>query len=235
MDRKENILEVHNLAVKAGGINLVEKISFSVKRGETILVIGPNGAGKTTLFRALIGSIDYSGEIKWANGVTIGYVPQKVDLERDLPITVGEFFKLKANGFGKKEIKEALADVKLDQNYLKKGISELSSGELQRVLIAWAVLGHPEVLLFDEPTASIDIAGQETIYELLHGLQDTHDLTLIMISHDLSVVYRYATQVLCLNKVQICYGKPREVITPEELSKLYGSEKTFYHHLHDHV
>ena len=229
---EEKILEVRDLTVKVGNVALVENISFVVKKGETVLVIGPNGAGKTTLFRALIGSVPYSGEVKWGEGASIGYVPQKVDLERDLPITVREFFMLKTGNIGEVEVKEALLDVKLGSEYAEKGISELSSGELQRILIAWAVLGHPQVLLFDEPTASIDIAGQETIYELLHNLQDTHDLTLIMISHDLTVVYKYATQVLCLNKEQICFGAPREVLTPEELSKLYGPELTFYHHLH---
>ncbi len=232
MADEEKILEVRDLTVKVGNVALVENISFVVKKGETVLVIGPNGAGKTTLFRALIGSVPYSGEVKWGEGASIGYVPQKVDLERDLPITVREFFMLKTGNIGEVEVKEALLDVKLGSEYAEKGISELSSGELQRILIAWAVLGHPQVLLFDEPTASIDIAGQETIYELLHNLQDTHDLTLIMISHDLTVVYKYATQVLCLNKEQICFGAPREVLTPEELSKLYGPELTFYHHLH---
>ena len=232
MADEEKILEVRDLTVKVGNVALVKNISFAVKKGETVLVIGPNGAGKTTLFRALIGSVPYSGEVKWGEGASIGYVPQKVDLERDLPITVREFFMLKTGNIGEVEVKEALLDVKLGSEYAEKGISELSSGELQRILIAWAVLGHPQVLLFDEPTASIDIAGQETIYELLHNLQDTHDLTLIMISHDLTVVYKYATQVLCLNKEQICFGAPREVLTPEELSKLYGPELTFYHHLH---
>ncbi len=227
------ILEVKNLKVKVGGEALLDNISFDVTKGSSLLVIGPNGAGKTSLFRALIGALPFEGEIKWRQNIQIGYVPQKVDLERDLPITIREFFMLKpglkASG---DEIKEALADVKLKPEYADKGISELSAGELQRVLIAWAVLGHPQVLLFDEPTASIDVAGQETVYELLHNLQDTHDLTLILISHDLSIVYRYATSVLCLNKTQICYGAPQEVLTPTELSKLYGPEQTFYHHMH---
>jgi zinc transport system ATP-binding protein len=228
------ILEVKNLSVAAGGAALLENVSFSVEKGEVVLVIGPNGAGKTTLFRALIGAIPYQGEIRFSEGLQIGYVPQKIDLERDLPITVEEFFTLKfrSSEFSRDSFSEALADVRLGARYAQKGISELSSGEFQRVLIAWAILGRPGLLLFDEPTASVDIAGQETIYELLHELQDRYDLTLIMISHDLSVVYRYATQVLCLNKTQICYGAPREVLNPNELSKLYGGGRTFYHHLH---
>ena len=229
------ILEVKNLHAHAGDAPLLTEVSFSVGRGETVLVIGPNGAGKTTLFRALIGAVPFKGEVVWTRGTKIGYVPQKIDLERDLPITVEEFFKLKTGGketVDQKTIREALLAVRLPDAYAKKSISILSSGEFQRVLIAWAIVGHPDVLLFDEPTASIDIAGQETIYELLHELQDAHGLTLILISHDLSIVYRYATQVLCLNRRQICYGAPREVLTPKELASLYGEGRTFYHHLH---
>ncbi len=232
---EKTILEVKNLKVKIGDAILLENVSFAVNEGEAVIVIGPNGAGKTTLFRALIGAIPFEGDINWKENIRLGYVPQKIDLERDLPITVGEFFKLKSHGREKlspEAVRTALADVKLSPEYAAKGISELSSGEFQRVLIAWAILGHPQLLLFDEPTASIDIAGQETVYELLHELQDEHDLTLMMISHDLTVVYRYATQVLCLNKTQVCYGAPQEVLTPAELSKLYGESRTFYHHLH---
>lgn len=230
------ILEVKNLKVTVGEAVLLENVSFSVEKGDVVLVIGPNGAGKTTLFRALIGAIPHQGEIRFSEGLRVGYVPQKIDLERDLPITVEEFFRLKfplfSPQFMRNSLEDALRNVRLTPEYARKGISELSSGEFQRVLIAWAILGHPGLLLFDEPTASVDVAGQETIYELLHGLQDRYDLTLIMISHDLSVVYRYATQVLCLNKTQICYGAPREVLDPDELQKLYGGGRTFYHHLH---
>ena len=233
------ILEVKNLNVAIGDVVLLENVSFAVEKGDVVLVIGPNGAGKTTLFRALIGAIPYQGEIRFSKDLSIGYVPQKIDLERDLPITVEEFFGLKfplSPEFKRDSLEEALRDVRLTPDYARKGISELSAGEFQRLLIAWAILGHPGLLLFDEPTASVDVAGQETIYELLHELQDRYDLTLIMISHELSVVYRYATQVLCLNKTQICYGAPREVLNPEELQKLYGGGRTFYHHLHpEHI
>ncbi|MBI2609675.1 metal ABC transporter ATP-binding protein [Candidatus Giovannonibacteria bacterium] len=229
------ILEVKNLSVEIAGSKLLDEISFSVEKGDAVAVVGPNGAGKTTLFRALIGALPYKGEINFLKGIRIGYVPQKIDLERDLPITIEEFFRLKS-ARGEKisddEINKALFEVHLTKDYAKKGISALSSGEFQRTLIAWAILGHPNLLLFDEPTASIDIAGQETIYELLHELQDKHELTLILISHDLSVVYRYTNKVLCINKKQICYGAPQDVLTPSELNKLYGGERTYYHHLH---
>ncbi|MBI4059596.1 metal ABC transporter ATP-binding protein [Candidatus Giovannonibacteria bacterium] len=230
----EIILEVKNLQVEFGGEKVLENVSFAVREGDSLAIIGPNGSGKTTLFRALIGAVDYKGEIKFTPGVKIGFVPQIIDLERNLPITVEEFFSLKAarKDFSSEALREALLAVKLTPEHFGKGISVLSAGEFQRVLVAWAILGHPRLLLFDEPTASVDVAGQETIYELLHELQDRYNLTLMLISHDLTVVYRYANQVLCLNKEQICFGSPREVLTPRELSKLYGGHHGLYHHLH---
>ncbi len=233
------LLEIKNLDVMYGSQKILENISFNVERGDTLAVIGPNGAGKSTLFRAILGAVPYKGEIQKENNLRIGYVPQKLDLERDLPITIGEFLSLRKHesGGGKKwegehTLENVLNMVGLKTNFLDKRIGELSSGELQRTLIAWAVIGHPDLLMFDEPTASVDVAGQETVYELLHKLQDEHDVTLILISHDLTVVYKYATKVLCLSKTQICFGPPSEVLTTEELEKLYSGEGKFYHHMH---
>ena len=223
------ILEIKNLSVRYGEQSILENISFDLEKGDTLAIIGPNGSGKTTLLRAILGATRYAGEIKISAGTEIGYVPQKIDLERDLPITVKEFLALKSRA----EPEGLLQAVDLDPAFLKKRIGELSAGELQRVLIAWAISGHPDLLLFDEPTASVDAAGQKTVYELLHKLQDERNLALILISHDLTVVYRYAQKVLCLNRQQICFGVPSEVLTPKELEKLYGGGRKFYHHLHE--
>ena len=223
------ILEVKNLSVRYGEQSILENISFDLEKGDTLAIIGPNGSGKTTLLRAILGATRYAGEIKISAGTEIGYVPQKIDLERDLPITVKEFRALKSRA----EPEGLLQAVDLAPDFLKKRIGELSAGELQRVLIAWAISGHPDLLLFDEPTASVDAAGQKTVYELLHKLQDERNLALILISHDLTVVYRYAQKVLCLNRQQICFGVPSEVLTPKELEKLYGGGRKFYHHLHE--
>jgi zinc transport system ATP-binding protein len=232
-------LEIKNLKIYYGKAVALEHISFSLEKGETLAVIGPNGSGKTTLFKSILGALPYEGEIIKAENLKIGYVPQKLDLERDPPLTVEEFFDLQKHtdlGSGGisdgHSVAEMLKMVDLSDNYLIKRIGELSSGELQRILIAWALIGHPDLLLFDEPTASVDMAGQETVYELLHKLQAEHNLTLILISHDLTVVYKYAPKVLCLNKTQTCWGPPSEVLTPKELEKLYGGERKFYQHNH---
>ncbi len=227
-------LELQNVSVQLKNEQIVQNVSFSVEKGDTVAIIGPNGAGKTTLLKAILGFLPYKGTIQWEGAPVIGYVPQKLDLERDLPLTMQEFLDL-APRFQQRERhtpKELLEFIGLPQSLLSRSLSTLSAGEFQRVLIAFALVNHPDILLFDEPTASIDIGGQETIYEVLHRIQDVHySFALILISHDLSMVYRYANKVLCLNKKQICFGDPQEVLTPEELKKLYGGA-SFYHHLH---
>ena len=107
---------------------------------------------------------------------------------------------------------------------------DLSGGQLQRLLIAWAMIDHPDVLLFDEPTTGIDIGAEETIYTIMHRLQDERSTTVLLISHDLNIVYRYAGSVLCINKQMVCHGYPQEVLNPQELARIYG-EGGFYHHL----
>jgi zinc transport system ATP-binding protein len=229
-----SILNIKNLRVTLGKNIALDNISFSLEKGDELAIIGPNGSGKTTLLKTILGVLPYAGEINLTAGTKIGYVPQKLDIERDLPISVREFLNLNAvmqkdnNSYTPEE---AIALVSLPEVFLKKRIGELSSGELQRVMIAWAITGKPDLLLFDEPTASVDIAGQETVYEMLHRLQSKSSLTLLLISHDLTIVYKYANKVLCLNHTQTCFGAPREVLSAEELAKLYGSEK-FYAHGH---
>ena len=120
----------------------------------------------------------------------------------------------------------------IERHLLNQRMGWLSGGQLQRVLIAWALLDNPDVLLFDEPTAGIDVGGEETIYNLLKKLNDERNLTILLISHDLNIVYKYADSVLCLNKEKICFGPPREVLDPQALIKLYGGEARFYKHEH---
>lgn len=232
------ILKVKNLNIKLRGIHVLDDIDFEVEKGEVLAIIGPNGAGKTVLLKSLLGLIDYGGEIKWekTNGqeIKIGYVPQRMDIEIDVPLTVEEFLNLSNGKISKNKIKETLKAVQLDEKILKSGFGEISIGQRQRILVAWAILQNPQVLLFDEPTADIDIAGQESIYKMLHKLHHDLNLTIILISHDLNVVYRYAHRVICLNRKKICEGLPKEILDTQRLLELYGGEKAFYHHTHNH-
>lgn len=227
------ILEVKNLNISIKGNRVLEDISFDVDKGEVLAIIGPNGAGKTVLLKSLIGLNQYSGQIIWKPGIRTGYVPQRMDIETDVPLTVKEFFRLRGLAATPEKIKETLDFVQLEKDILKKGFGEISIGQRQRVLVAWAVLGGPDVLLFDEPTADIDIAGQESIYKMLYHLQKNLGLTVILVSHDLNVVYRHADTVLCLNRKSVCFGPPKEVLNTEQLFNLYGGEKAFFQHKHN--
>lgn len=237
-----NILSVENLKVEFDNHVILNGISFEIKRDYTLAIIGPNGAGKSVLFRALLGLIPYSGKIVWAADAKIGYVPQKLSVAKDLPLTVNEFLKFKEKSDQK--IHEVLEEVGFqkeanhvhnDARVLKTRMGDLSGGEMQRVLIAYALLGGPNVLLFDEPTAGVDVAGEETIYSLIHKLQAKADLTIIFISHELQVVNKYANNVLCLNREMVCFGPPQTAIDREILNKMYSEEVHLYkHHDHDH-
>jgi len=228
----ETILKVENLNVKLDDELTICNLSFEVKKGEVLTILGPNGAGKTVLLKTLLGIFPFEGKIEWKKGIKIGYVPQRVPFVKDFPISIEEFFKLKTKN--EKEIKEVLKIIGFDESFLNKNLGEISSGQYQRILVAWALIGNPDVLLFDEPTTGIDISGEETIYQLLERLKKEKNLTIILVTHDLSVVFKFSDYVICLNRCPICQGKPKEVISTETLSKLYGQEIKFYEHYHGH-
>jgi len=224
----EVILKVKNLNVELDEEKIIEDLSFEIKKGKTVTILGPNGAGKTVLLRTLLGILPYRGEIEWLKDVKIDYVPQRLPFIKDIPMNVEEFFRLKKAS--KKETREILNSVGFEENFLNKKIGDLSSGQFQRVLIAWALVRNPDVLLFDEPTTGIDIGGEETIYSLLAKLKEKRNLTILLVTHDLSVVFKFSSFVICLNKCPICQGIPKEVLSPEILRKLYSEEIKFYEH-----
>lgn len=238
MAENKNILEVKNLTVTFNSHKILDDINFEVKRDDTVAIIGPNGAGKTVLFKCLLELIPYTGEVKWATDIKIGYVPQKIYIGKDVPLTVGEFLLFKEKN--KNKILDALKQVGFGRNtkhdkhqgnkLLNSKLGILSGGEFQRVLIAYAILGDPQVLLFDEPTSGVDVSAEETVYSLIEKLKKDVDLTIIFISHELQVVYKHAASVLCLNKEKICFGPPHDVIDKQSLEKLYGEDVHFHQH-----
>jgi len=225
------ILDVRSLRVALDGDPILADLSFSVEEGETLVILGPNGAGKTVLLKALLGLVEHEGVIEWRAGVKIGYVPQRVTLEKNTPITVADFFALKH--VGAERAAEMLRQVNLvDPAILEKSIAKISSGQFQRVLIGWALVNDPEVLLFDEPTTGIDLGGQETIYSLLEKTKEARNLTILLVTHELEVVSGHADKALCLNKKTFCYGVPTSILTPERLQEIYGEPSRFFHHHH---
>jgi zinc transport system ATP-binding protein len=225
------ILEVENLTVELQGEKILEDLSFHVDEGEVLTILGPNGAGKTVLLRTLLGLLPYHGKILWkSKDLKIGYVPQRLPFIRDFPLTVEEFLSLR--GMSKGEIRKALSSLRMtDPGILGKKMGVLSSGQFQRILIAYAIIGSPDVLLFDEPTAGIDVGVEETIYALLNRLRKERKITILLVTHDLAVVYQFATHCLCLNRRMLCFGAPRR-IDGALLSRLYGGEVKVYEHHH---
>jgi len=225
------MLNVMHLGVSFEGEEILKDLSFRVNKGEVLVILGPNGAGKTTLFKAILGLLPYKGEIIWKTD-KISFLPHQELLHRkDIPpLTLEEFFDFKK--VSRDKIPRMLTLVGLDPKILERNFNTLSSGQFQRMLIAWGLIDEPDVLLFDEPTSGIDLGGQETIYSLLRKFWEEHRFTILLITHDLNVVWKHADNVLCLNKSYSCYGRPTEMITPSQLEKLYGTGVEYYRHSH---
>lgn len=248
-----NALEVENLCVKADSRHLIENITFSVEEGRVVAIIGPNGAGKTTLIKAILGLIPYDSGIvtlfgrpfKQINSHTkVGYVPQRLEFDRTFPLTVAELLHftvppLYAFPFRKRKkegehINRLLKTVGV-QDLKDRSVGSLSGGELQRVMIAKAIVNEPRLLFLDEPASGVDIEGQERFHDLVRRLNKEKGLTVILISHDLNVVYRFADDVLCLNRRLVCSGRPEETLTDEVIKSVYGEMMGAYiHSCHDH-
>lgn len=228
---KELILKVQNLSVILDQELIIKNLSFEVKRGEVLVILGPNGAGKTVLLKTLLGIFPYRGKIVWKEGIKIGYVPQRLPFIKKIPLKTKELFR--SIGVKEETTKSLLLQVGIEKEVFDKNLGEISSGQFQRILIAWALSDNPDVLLFDEPMVGVDIEGQESIYSLLERINKEKGLTILLITHDLNIVYRFATNVLCLNKTRLCFGPPQD-LTQEKLSQLFGAKIGFYsHHKND--
>jgi zinc transport system ATP-binding protein len=232
----DSILSVIDLRVTLGKKPIIRNLTFEVNEGDCLAIIGPNGSGKSVLLNALMHLFPYAGEVRWHSTARLGYIPQKIAPDRQLPVRVKDLLQAKA-GFLKlpaTELSSVCEDVSLTSDVVSSPIGTLSGGQFQKVLIALALLGQPNVLLFDEPTASLDEITEERIYDLLHTLQTSKGITVVLVSHDLSVVYRYANKVLCLSRGKPCLGAPREILTPDMLQELYGAPPRYYQHIEEH-
>ncbi len=245
----ETAVEVRDLRVSINDRQVLQGVNLSVPHGKVVALIGPNGSGKTTLLRALLGLQPIaSGEIKVLGERRIrrvlhriGYVPQRLVLERSFILSVREFLALRMrssrNWFWKTRhqidylIGEALEEIGVG-SLLDRPIAQLSGGQMQRVLIAFSLLEKPELLLLDEPTAGVDQPGEQTFYELIAQVQKKRHLTVVLVSHDLSMVYRHASWIYALNGVICCEGPPERVINEESLKQAFGIHVSPYHHHH---
>jgi zinc transport system ATP-binding protein len=227
------ILSVKKLKVVLGGNVIIENLNFEVEEADNLTILGPNGSGKTVLLKTLLGLFRYEGEIVWAPEAKLGYVPQKVEVDLHLPLTLENLLEAKASvmKMARTEISSILEMVNLAPDILNTPVGHLSGGQFQKALICLSLLGRPNVLLFDEPTASLDQLAEERIYELINDLKEKQNITILLVSHDLNIIYQYATKVLCLNSTKFCFGPPQE-LKPELLEKVYGAPLKHYQHEH---
>ena len=231
------LIGARDLAIVRGGRAILSDIDLDIHAKEILTLIGPNGAGKTTLVRALLGLEKPSrGSVRRRPALRIGYVPQKFDIDRTLPMTVERFLAL-GGGARRDRILAALEEVGAAK-VAGQQLSELSGGELQRVVLARALLNEPELLVLDEPVSGVDYVGEAELYALISRLRDKRNLGVILISHDLHVVMAQSDRVVCLNRHVCCSGVPQTVAQHPEYVRLFGVEQArnfgLYHHHHDH-
>ncbi len=227
------VLQVKNLTVELDGEKVINNLSFDVSEGEILTILGPNGAGKSVLLKALLGILPHQGEVIWHQKPKIGYLPQGLNQlsVKNYPLSVADFFCLKSPIPKLEEIIKFLDLVGLKKNILYKKAGSLSGGQFQRMLVAWVLISHPQVIFFDEPTTGLDIGGGETIYSLLHTIWKKEKLTIFLVTHDLSIVYKNSTNVLCLtHKRHVRYGKPNEILNSETLEQVFGTEVKIFKH-----
>ncbi|MBO8160728.1 MAG: ABC transporter ATP-binding protein [Thermosipho sp. (in: Bacteria)] len=211
---------VEDLSYKIGETEILKKINFKIPTGDFVGIIGPNGAGKSTLVKILIGQIsDYEGKVIIKG--KIGYLPQFQTINREVPINAYQFVSMGTyrNKKNISKISDFLNEVGLKgkEKYL---VGNMSGGELQRLSLARALISEPDILILDEPEAGVDQMGKAKFYELLEKIQSNRKLTILMISHDIGMVFEKCKTIMCLNKTLHCHG-PSEKIKPEDLKLLF--------------
>lgn len=232
------LIESIQLSVCISGNTILDNIDFSIEAGEIVTVVGPNGSGKSTLLRALIGAqVVSSGVIRRLPGLRVGYVPQRLDLERSLPITVRRFFDLPWR-VSDQQVEQICRQISV-AHLLTQQMSQLSGGQLQRVLLARAVLNRPDVLVLDEATQGLDQQGSAEFYQQIESLRATLGCAVLMVSHELHVVMSASDRVVCLNGHICCEGAPAVVSSKPEYRALFGTGTqgtlALYRHVHDHT
>ena len=231
------LIAAKNLSVRQGGAEVLSNVTLSIEPGEIVTILGPNGSGKSTLLRALLGILPPSeGSVSRAGTLRIGYVPQRLAVDPSLPITVRRFLSLPQR-VADSEATAALTRVGLP-DIGQRQLAALSGGQLQRVLLARALLSAPQILVLDEPTQGLDQSGEAGFYRLIEEVRRDTGAAVLMVSHDLHVVMAASDRVICLNHHICCEGTPRVVSNAPEYRALFGlgtqGALALYQHQHDH-
>ncbi len=237
------LLRAKKITFSRNGKLILSDVSVQLKQQEIVTLIGPNGAGKTSLVRVLLALLQAdSGQIWRHENLRIGYVPQKITIPQVLPLRVRDFLSLSAKvWFGAdrntvERIHTTLNEMGIDHLF-NTAMQGLSGGELQRILLARALLKQPQLLILDEPAAGMDVIGQQALYDTIRKIRNTHNCGILMVSHDLHLVMAATDRVICLNTHVCCTGHPDDVSTHPEYLKLFGSALSglaLYSHRHDH-
>ena len=224
------------LTIERGGRRLLDGVSLSVAPSRIVTLVGPNGAGKTTLVRVLLGLLaPDSGQVERRSGLVVGYVPQRFAVPANLPMDVDAFLRL-AGSSSFAQRREVLQDLAAEHLH-RSSLHSLSGGELQRVLLARALLRQPDLLVLDEPAQGLDVHGERELYGLIAGLRDQQGCGVLMISHDLHLVMAATDEVICLEQHICCMGTPEAISRHPEYLRLFGpgwEGLAFYQHRHDH-
>ena len=234
----EVLLRLENASVRAqSGRWIIRDVNLEIRRGEIVTIIGPNGGGKTTTVRAALGIIPLTTGRVWRKpGLVVGYTPQKVMADSILPLPVERFLRLGVRA-SVQEVRDTLERTGA-AHLADQQLSALSSGELQRVLIARAILRKPHLLVLDEPVQGVDFAGEAAIYDLIRQVRDELNCGVLMVSHDLHFVMAGTDKVVCVNVHVCCAGTPKAVSESTEYAELFGlagkAHRAAYAHMHDH-
>jgi zinc transport system ATP-binding protein len=235
--QRASLIAGRSISVAYGREVILDSVDIIIAAGEIVTVIGPNGAGKTTLIRVLLGLLKpTSGHVERRGGMRVGYLPQRMQFDPVLPLRVDRLMTLTQRASGG-AVSDALAEAGV-VHLRGAQVGTLSGGELQRVLLARALLRDPELLVLDEPVQGVDFAGEAALYELISGIRARRGCGVLMISHDLHIVMAAADRVVCLNKHVCCAGTPEAVSRHPEYSRLFGRRAAaalaVYTHHHDH-
>ena len=231
------LAEVAGVDLALGGKAVLSDVGLTARAGEIVTLIGPNGSGKTTLVRVVLGLLRPDrGRVYLRPGTRVGYMPQRVVVERTLPLTVARFLALGARGAGGR-LAAVLAEVG-GADLGAHPVHALSAGEMQRVLLARALLREPDLLVLDEPAQGVDVTGQEELFDLITRIRDRRGCGVLMVSHDLHLVMASTDTVVCLNHHVCCTGRPEAVSRDPEFLALFGPHAgrglAVYTHQHDH-
>jgi len=227
-----------NISLKLNEQQILKNINLRINRGQITTLIGPNGGGKTSIARILIGILKpSSGEVFIQKNIKIGYVPQKLEIEKTIPLRVMDFLEL----FAQKNTKNQLLIIKKLNigTILEKSLHQISIGQMQKILLAQALMNSPDLLVLDEPTSNMDISAQADFYNLLEEIRKQQNCAILLISHDLHIVMQQTNQVICVNHHICCEGNPESINNHPEYLSLFGKHKinniAIYPHHHDHL